>query len=140
MENISIPVGYVAIPLYEYRYLLSLLPKDAPLMTELDRIKAEQGIIKAAQLPQGPIVAAEIPADRIEAPVDAETIKRKYTKITPEKVEEMNRLRQSGMSVPKIAEKMGIGEQTVRNHLAAYAKRHPDAAHRYTINMTPRAK
>ena len=105
-EMMTIPIGYVAIPIYEYQYLLSLKPRDE-VKTIDENVQTSPAIVKT----------------------NAENATKKVGRgksVKPEQVEEMNRLRQSGASIEQISETMGIQESTIRKHLAAYAKRHPN--------------
>ena len=105
-EMMTIPIGYVAIPIYEYQYLLSLKPRDEVKPIE-ENVQTSPAIVKT----------------------NAENATKKVGRgksVKPEQVEEMNRLRQSGASIERISETMGIRESTIRKHLAAYAKRHPN--------------
>ena len=117
-EMMTIPIGYVAIPIYEYQYLLSLKPRDDEKVKPIEEnVQTSPAIVKT----------------------NAENATKKVGRgrgVKPEQVEEMNRLRQSGASIERISETMGIRESTIRKHLAAYAKQHPNAAMKYANRMT----
>ena len=131
MEVISIPIGYVAIPVAEYKKLLETA-FNAGRTAAPDEAYEQEKLKKAADELEN-----EIASGQSKEP-DADDRKVR-TKVTQEMVLKMNEMRVANKSIAEIARQLGLAEQTVRNNLAKYAEHHTSAVKEFAKNATPLA-
>lgn len=162
MENImSVPLGYVAVPLNEYEALVKtaytvsipvghvlihrneykmMIEEACMARKEVETIPDQDEKLKAAS----ERLAIEIMAKpTVELPNVNEEEKSEpkpsNKKISDNLITRINHLRTMNMSIPDIAKKCSVSETTVRKYLAEYSEQHTSVIKKFAKSATPLA-
>ena len=145
---VSIPVGYVLIPLEEYNKLLLARFSELPLNVDeerMDRAYAKlssekpSGLVKKVQKKEASPSLHEDFSETNQKNVQNTEWKPGDKKVNDQMIVKINSMRIAGSSVQQIAREMDLSESTVRRHLDAYAKDHINVVRQFAKNATPLA-
>ena len=147
-KMVSIPVGYVLIPLEEYNKLLLARFNEHRLNAGEFRTdktgpkppcEKSPGSVKVVQNKAASPAPHEDPAEADQKTVQNAEWKPGDKKVSEQMIVKINSMRIGGSTVQQIAREMDLSESTVRRHLDAYAKDHINVVRQFAKNSTPLA-